>query len=95
MSDRLTLIRNALVTSLSPSTLEIIDDSHHHIGHVGSQDGAGHYTVTLVSTLFCGLSTLTRHRLVYQAVETLMPHHIHALSIKAFSPEEYSSNESL
>jgi BolA protein len=62
------------------------DDSHKHAGHAGAQGGAGHYTVKITSTLFSGLSTVARHRLVYDCVADWMPHAIHALSITAQAP---------
>ncbi|MDO4232621.1 MAG: BolA family protein [Lautropia sp.] len=62
------------------------DDSHHHIGHAGAAGGAGHFAVTLTTPVFEGLSTVARHRLVYDAVADWMPHRIHALSIRAQTP---------
>ena len=63
--------------------IQVRDDSHHHAGHAGSAGGAGHFAVTLISSRFDGLSTVARHRLVYDAVADWMPHRIHALSIDA------------
>ncbi|NIR04922.1 MAG: BolA/IbaG family iron-sulfur metabolism protein, partial [Candidatus Aminicenantes bacterium] len=37
---------------------------------------------------FEGKSTIERHRMVYIAVDDLMRSEIHALSIKALTPEE-------
>jgi BolA protein len=62
------------------------DDSHLHAGHAGAQGGAGHYTVKIYSTQFSGLSSVARHRLVYDCVADWMPHAIHALSITAEVP---------
>jgi BolA protein len=87
-TSRVSLIKTHLETALSPDRLEIIDESHKHIGHAGAASGGGHFTLTIVSSVFTGKSTLERHRLVYQAVEDLMPLEIHALSIKALTPEE-------
>lgn len=68
---------------LEPESLEIIDESHLHIGHPGARGGARHYRVHILSGQFHGLSTLARHRLVYDCVHDLMPHPIHALAIQA------------
>ncbi|MBL1433456.1 MAG: BolA/IbaG family iron-sulfur metabolism protein, partial [Gammaproteobacteria bacterium] len=54
MSDRITMIRQRLTESLSPSSLEITDDSHKHIGHAGAASGGGHFTVHIVSEVFAG-----------------------------------------
>ncbi|HLT99751.1 MAG TPA: BolA family protein [Burkholderiaceae bacterium] len=81
-TDRVALLRERL-SALEPVELEIIDESHLHIGHAGSRDGAGHYRVKVVSPKFEGLRPVARHRLVYDLVDDLMPHPIHALAIDA------------
>jgi BolA protein len=45
-------------------------------------------SVTIVSAAFTGLGLLQRHRLVYDALGDTMRREIHALSIRALSPEE-------
>jgi len=79
---RIELIRERL-SALDPTELDIIDESHLHIGHAGARDGAGHYRVRIVSPRFQGLRTVASHRLVYDLVRDLMPHPIHALAIDA------------
>ena len=65
------------------SSVDLVDESHLHAGHAGSQGGAGHYRVTITSNRFKGLKTLAKHRLVYDAVADWMPHRVHALTIQA------------
>lgn len=72
---------------LAPTALELIDESHLHIGHAGAQGGARHFRLKIVSKQFEGLSTLARHRLVYDRVQNLMPHPVHALAIEAGTPQ--------
>ncbi|NKB38199.1 MAG: BolA/IbaG family iron-sulfur metabolism protein [Gammaproteobacteria bacterium] len=91
--DRIDTIREKLEDALSPLHLEIIDESHHHAGHAGAASGAGHFNVTIVSGQFSEQSPIARHRLVYLAVDALMPAEIHALSIKALTPEEFESTK--
>jgi BolA protein len=43
-----------------------------------------------VSKAFSGISRLERHQKVLARVSDLLPHPIHALSIKALAPEEFS-----
>lgn len=86
--DRIAEIRQRLENALNPETLQILDDSARHAGHAGAAGGGGHYTVRIVATKFSGQSPVARHRMVYQAVNDLMPNVIHALSIRALSPEE-------
>jgi len=73
--------------ALVPELLEIQDDSDLHRGHAGNT-GGGHFTITVKSSLFSGKSQIMRHRMVYQCLQDLMPHRIHALSIQAFSTDE-------
>jgi len=82
------MIRARLEQTLSPSRLDITDDSHLHRGHAGAAAGGGHFSVTIVSGKFSGQDTISRHRMVYLAVNDMMPAEIHALSIKALAPEE-------
>jgi BolA family transcriptional regulator, general stress-responsive regulator len=85
---RVELIRSRLLDALEPEMLEIEDESHLHAGHAGARDGLGHFRVTLVAEAFSGQSRLRRHRLVYQALGTLMESDIHALTIQAYAPGE-------
>lgn len=80
------LIRSRLAT-LEPTQLEIQDDSAKHAGHAGAKEG-GHYAVRIITSRFAGLSTMQRHRLVYDAIGDLAQQRIHALSITAKAPEE-------
>lgn len=73
---------------LAPESLEILDDSGQHIGHEGAKGGGGHYQLLMVSSRFDGLPLPARHRLVYDALGPLMKTAIHALSIKAYAPDE-------
>lgn len=75
------LIHSKIIALLSPTHLEIIDDSHKHIGHAGNT-GGGHYTLIICAEKLNGLSKLEAHRLIYSAVNDLIPEKIHALSIK-------------
>lgn len=55
---------------------------------VESEDNT-HFDATVVSPAFEGLLPLGRHRLVYEALGTRMGAEIHALSIRAHTPEEW------
>jgi BolA protein len=72
---------------LSPSQLEIQDDSALHAGHKGN-GGGGHYNLKIVSAEFNGKSQVARHRVIYQLMNDLIPHQIHALSIHAIAGNE-------
>ena len=87
-ASRAETIEARLRAALDPANLEVIDDSHRHVGHAGAADGRGHFTVIVVSERFRGLPVVRRHRLVYEAVGDLMTTDVHALSIQALAPGE-------
>ena len=70
---------------LSPTRLEVIDESYQHAGHVGANEsGFGtHFRVRIASHLFTGLSRVARHRLVYDALQDFIDQGLHALAIEA------------
>jgi BolA protein len=82
-------IHARLTDALSPSRLQVINDSHHHAGHSGD-DGSGesHWTVVVESDRFVGLNRVARQRLVNQALADLLASRIHALAIRARAPGE-------
>lgn len=75
-------IEAALRAELAPTAVEVRDDSHLHAGHAGAREGR-HFSVRVVSPRFNGLSRVARHRLVYDALRSLIPQGIHALAIDA------------
>lgn len=85
---RVARIRELLTSALTPQSLVVNDDSHKHAGHAGARGGQGHFSVEIVSAAFAGRLPLARHRLVYAALGEMMHTDIHALSIKASTPEE-------
>ena len=87
MIDRVAEIEARLNEAFSPSHLLVKDQSHLHAGHAGARDGRGHFDVTIVAEAFAGKRPLARHRMVYDALGSLMETDIHALSIHATAPE--------
>lgn len=79
-------LRERFVAQFANATIALEDQSHLHAGHAGSQGGAGHYRVEITSERFIGLTTVAKHRLVYDAVRDWMPHRVHALTILAVEP---------
>lgn len=76
------------LAALTPTQMEIGDDSALHAGHAGARLGGGHFRLTIVSPRFAGLNTVARHRLVYATLGDMMKREIHALVITAQAPEE-------
>ena len=85
---RVERIRALLTEALAPQSLDVADDSHKHAGHAGARGGQGHFGVDIVSSAFAGKLPLARHRLVYAALGDMMQTDIHALAIRARTPEE-------
>ena len=81
------LIREKLA-ALAPESVAIEDESAQHAGHAGARSGGGHYALTLVSPRFVGQPLQARHRMVYAALGPLMHKEIHALTIRAYAPDE-------
>ncbi len=86
---RVEKIEARLQQALNPEHLELTDDSQSHVGHAGTKEhGGGHFFATVVSTVFEGKNLVQRHQLVYRALGDLMQSDIHALGIKAYTPNE-------
>ena len=83
------IITARLTAALDPAHLDVINDSHHHAGHMGD-DGTGesHWTVVVESAAFAGLPRVQRQRLINNALADLLATRIHALAIKARVPGE-------
>ena len=78
-----------LEEALTPTAMELVNDSASHRGHSGD-DGSGesHFSLTIESVLFAGLSRVQRQRAVYAALGEIMTDKVHALSIRATAPGE-------
>jgi len=75
--------------SLSPISIELIDDSEKHRGHGGHNPaGESHFTLLIESAAFVGKSRVERQRMVHQALGDLVGNRVHALSIRAKAPGE-------
>lgn len=83
-------LTDCLQKKLSPTIIELIDESAAHAGHAGHQGGA-HLTLHIVSAQFEGKLPLARHRMIYEILAPWMNTKIHALSIQAQTPLEYIS----
>ena len=82
-------IRSRLDAALNPTTLELVDESARHVGHVGARpEGETHFRLTIVAETFAGKRPVDRQRLVYTALADLMRTDVHALSITALTPAE-------
>jgi len=78
-----------LVSALSPTRIELIDDSEEPRGHGGHNPaGESHFSLDVESPAFTGKSRVQRQRMIYAALGDLMHGRVHALSIHASAPGE-------
>ena len=78
-----------LNSALSPTKIDLIDDSEQHRGHGGyNPAGESHFTLIVEAPAFTGKSRVERQRLVYAALADLMKERVHALTIRASAPGE-------
>ena len=87
-------LRDKLTEALNPQSLTIKDVSHRHAGHAGADHPGGetHFDVVIVCDRFQGLSRVARQRLVYDTVAQELAERVHALSLRALTPEEAGRN---
>lgn len=82
-------IRLAIGNGLNLERLEITDESHLHAGHAGARPGGEtHYSVTVVSSEFAGLSRVARQRRIYALLEAEFETGLHALTVRALTPDD-------
>ncbi len=77
-------LRARLAASLTPTRLEVVDESAAHAGHAGA-DGTGsgtHFRVRIASPAFAGKRRVAQHRLVYDALQDFLDRGLHALAIE-------------
>lgn len=78
-----------LDSALSPTRVELSDDSEKHRGHGGyNPAGESHFSLEIESRAFAGRSRVERQRMVYKALGDLMRDRVHALQIRARAPGE-------
>jgi len=87
-NERVQAIEANLNEAFAPIKLLVKDQSHLHAGHEGAKSGGGHFDVTIVSQAFDGCRPLQRHRMIFSALESMMETEIHALRIRAKTPDE-------
>ena len=81
-------ITNTLSCSLNLSSLKIINESPMHNVPDGSES---HFKIVVVTDDFNNVPIMQRHKLIYKNLNDLMDK-IHALSIHAFTEEEFELN---
>ena len=69
--------------------LEVIDESHMHVGHAGARPGGEtHFRVLIAAAAFAGKSRVERQRLVFAVLKDELRDRVHALSLTVRAPDE-------
>ena len=85
-------IKSAIEGGLSPHHIQLINESHKHIGHAGDNgSGQTHFKLMVVSDVFAGCSRVQRQRLVNRVITGLFEEGLHAINIKAYTLEEFNN----
>jgi BolA protein len=79
-------IEQAIAQALSPTHLEVNDESHMHNVPPGSES---HFKVLVVSDSFAGERLIARHRRINALLRDELDGGLHALAIHAWTPEEW------
>ncbi len=79
---------------MTPAEIQQLIETHlpECSAEVASED-LTHYEATVISSAFAGKRALQRHQLVYAALGERMGREIHALSIAAYTPDEWRARE--
>jgi BolA protein len=81
-------IEKRLVEELKPERLALVNESHQHNVPGGSES---HWNLIIVADAFAGQNRVARQRAVYRALRHEMQDGIHALTMKALTPEEWEA----
>ncbi len=82
-------IKDKLSAALSPSVLELENESQQHAGHFqGELTGETHFALLLVAAAFEGKTRVQRHQMVNQALKEELAGPVHALRMRLMTPDE-------
>ena len=84
------IIEGKVTAALSPSYLEVINESDNHNVPKGSES---HFKLIVVSAQFEGQRTLHRHRMVYATLEQELAGSVHALALHTYTDEQWAEVE--
>lgn len=85
-------IENKLASRFITDFLSVENESHHHAVAANSET---HFKVTLVSAGFEGVRLIDRHRMVNELLAEELAGSVHALSIHAYTPLQWSEKNQL
>ncbi|MEM6847986.1 MAG: BolA family protein [Pseudomonadota bacterium] len=81
-------INTRLEETFAPRSLDVVDESHLHAGHVGARpEGETHFRVTIVADAFSGKTRVASHRMINEALSDFLAGPVHALALQASAPK--------
>lgn len=84
------IIERKLKELLTPSHLEVINESSNHNVPPGSES---HFKVTVVSSQFEGKMLVARHRMINKLLADELAGSVHALSMHTFTQAEWKEKD--
>lgn len=82
-------IAEKLTAALDPVHLDVVNESHMHSVAPGSET---HFKVLVVSPAFDSKSLIERHRAVNGALADELKNGVHALTIRALTPQQWEAD---
>ena len=83
-------IERKLISNFTPDHLEVINESYKHSVPPGSES---HFLVVVVSSAFNDKSLIQRHRMVNTCLAAELEGPVHALAIRALTPDEWLAKQ--
>jgi stress-induced morphogen len=78
-------ILEKIKAAFQPLRLELENESHKHQFSRGPE---GHFKLLVISSVFDGLRSVERHQKIFALLQSELSSAVHALTIKALTPEE-------
>lgn len=89
-------LEDKLRNAFNPIWIEVVDESHLHVGHAGVKErGGSHFNVIIVSKKFESKTKVARQRLVFAVLTDEMKNEnregLHALRMQTYTAEEWKN----
>lgn len=75
---------------MDPKEVKRLIEAGMNAMHVDVKGDGAHFEAVIVSDEFNGKNLVQRHQIVYKALGDHMRENIHALSMKTYTPEQWS-----
>jgi BolA protein len=85
------IIISKLTAALSPSHLDVVNESHKHSG---PRDAETHFKIVIVADAFNSQRSVARHQMIYKTLVDELAANVHALAIHTYTNEEWSAQPS-